>query len=75
VSGGLSVFLARTQSLDEEMASRRSHLDDVDRWRSVVVVVVVGILKGKAGDESSENAAGRCFDFRFLIYFFYVDAV
>ena len=38
---------AGTQSLYKETASQRSHLDDVDRRSSVVVIVVPGMLKGK----------------------------
>lgn len=43
-------LFARTQSLlDKEKASRLSHLNDVDRWRPIVVVVVLGELQQERG--------------------------
>lgn len=40
----------RTQSLlDKEKMFWQSHLNDVDRWHSIVVVVVLGELREKRG--------------------------
>lgn len=36
-----------------------SHLDDVHRWRPVVVVVVLGELEGKKGNSSDEKDEGQ----------------
>lgn len=43
-------MFVRTQSLsDKEKTSWQSHLNDVDRWHPIVVVVVLGKLREERG--------------------------